>query len=132
MFVGRTKKLPSDDNVRLKFYGFFKQASAGECKIPKPGLMEFRERAKWCVVGLLLAVVVVVLTRLQKDRLVELGENEQSRRDDKVGFLRTRERERELSVCWRIGTSSTWTVWFRAGEKKTKSRTRTRAMTANR
>ncbi|CAO3590577.1 unnamed protein product [Absidia cylindrospora] len=36
----------SKDN-KLKFYGYFKQATTGDCTIPKPNLFEFVARAKW-------------------------------------------------------------------------------------
>ncbi|KAI8330636.1 acyl CoA binding protein-domain-containing protein [Chlamydoabsidia padenii] len=32
---------------KLKFYGYFKQATTGDCTIPKPNLFEFVARAKW-------------------------------------------------------------------------------------
>ncbi|ORZ14466.1 ankyrin repeat-containing domain protein [Absidia repens] len=36
----------SKDN-KLKFYGYFKQATTGDCTIAKPNLFEFVARAKW-------------------------------------------------------------------------------------
>ncbi|KAI8088912.1 acyl CoA binding protein-domain-containing protein [Halteromyces radiatus] len=36
----------SKDN-KLKFYGYFKQATTGDCTISKPNLFEFVARAKW-------------------------------------------------------------------------------------
>lgn len=38
----------SDADI-LKLYGFYKQATCGPCTVPKPGMFDFRGKAKWCV-----------------------------------------------------------------------------------
>lgn len=35
------------DSQLLRFYGLYKQATAGRCEAPKPGLFDRRGRAKW-------------------------------------------------------------------------------------
>ncbi|GFR15490.1 acyl-CoA-binding domain-containing protein 5 [Trichonephila clavata] len=47
------KSLPKSGNIqpsnemKLKFYSFFKQATEGPCELPKPGFWEVVNRAKW-------------------------------------------------------------------------------------
>ncbi|KAI8062269.1 acyl-CoA-binding protein [Gongronella butleri] len=36
-----------DNDTKLKFYAFYKQATAGDCATSKPGLFDFVARAKW-------------------------------------------------------------------------------------
>jgi len=40
------KEDPGND-VKLKLYALFKQATVGPCNAPKPGMMDFVNRAKW-------------------------------------------------------------------------------------
>ena len=35
------------DAVKLKFYGLYKQATAGKCDVSKPGIFNLSGRAKW-------------------------------------------------------------------------------------
>ncbi|KAL7984531.1 hypothetical protein Chor_003101 [Crotalus horridus] len=37
---------PSDD-IKLKLYGLYKQATVGPCNIPKPSILDFINKAKW-------------------------------------------------------------------------------------
>uniref|UniRef100_A0A2D4L631 ACB domain-containing protein n=1 Tax=Micrurus paraensis TaxID=1970185 RepID=A0A2D4L631_9SAUR len=37
---------PSDD-IKLKLYALYKQATVGSCNIPKPGMLDFVNKAKW-------------------------------------------------------------------------------------
>jgi acyl-CoA-binding protein len=37
---------PSNE-LLLKFYGYFKQATCGVCNKPRPGMFKVVERAKW-------------------------------------------------------------------------------------
>lgn len=46
-FLSRSKGLRLSQEQKLRFYGLFKQATAGPCRVPKPGLMEMVKRAKW-------------------------------------------------------------------------------------
>lgn len=39
----------NDDKLKLKFYGYFKQASDGKCNTAKPGILSFAARSKWWV-----------------------------------------------------------------------------------
>ncbi|XP_029105342.1 acyl-CoA-binding domain-containing protein 5-like [Scleropages formosus] len=47
------RNLPDDgpvqlsDDLKLRFYGFFKQATTGPCNIPKPGFWVSEQNAKW-------------------------------------------------------------------------------------
>ena len=36
----------SDEN-KLKLYGLYKQANVGDCNTAKPGLLDFKGKAKW-------------------------------------------------------------------------------------
>lgn len=38
---------PPDNAAQLKLYALFKQATAGDCTGPRPGMMEFVKRAKY-------------------------------------------------------------------------------------
>lgn len=43
------KKLPtrpSDDDL-LKLYGLYKQATVGDCNTDRPGMLDFKGKAKW-------------------------------------------------------------------------------------
>jgi Delta3-Delta2-enoyl-CoA isomerase len=44
--LGTLKEDPGND-VKLKLYGLFKQATIGPCNTPKPGMMDFVGKAKW-------------------------------------------------------------------------------------
>lgn len=44
--LGTLKEDPGND-VKLKLYGLFKQATIGSCNTPKPGMMDFVGKAKW-------------------------------------------------------------------------------------
>uniref|UniRef100_D3TR37 Acyl-CoA-binding protein n=1 Tax=Glossina morsitans morsitans TaxID=37546 RepID=D3TR37_GLOMM len=35
------------DGVFLEFYGLYKQATAGDCNISKPGALDLKGKAKW-------------------------------------------------------------------------------------
>ena len=35
------------DDEKLIVYGWFKQATVGDCNIPKPGMLDFKGKAKW-------------------------------------------------------------------------------------
>ncbi|KAM3840371.1 enoyl-CoA delta isomerase 2 isoform 2-T3 [Vipera latastei] len=35
------------DNIKLKLYGLYKQATVGPCNVPKPGMLDFVNKAKW-------------------------------------------------------------------------------------
>eukprot|EP01063_Lacrimia_lanifica_P005094 TRINITY_DN12911_c0_g1_i1.p1 TRINITY_DN12911_c0_g1~~TRINITY_DN12911_c0_g1_i1.p1 ORF type:complete len:468 (+),score=182.74 TRINITY_DN12911_c0_g1_i1:64-1404(+) len=43
--AAKLKKLSNDDKLAL--YGHYKQATAGDCTKPKPGLFDFEGKAKW-------------------------------------------------------------------------------------
>jgi hypothetical protein len=36
-------------NDRLKLYAYYKQATAGPCREPRPQITDMRRRAMWCV-----------------------------------------------------------------------------------
>lgn len=36
-----------DDEAKLLFYKYYKQATVGDCNVPEPGLLKFTEKAKW-------------------------------------------------------------------------------------
>lgn len=36
-----------DDNTLLKLYGYYKQATVGDCNIPCPSFWQVKEKAKW-------------------------------------------------------------------------------------
>nr|XP_033790686.1 enoyl-CoA delta isomerase 2, mitochondrial-like isoform X2 [Geotrypetes seraphini] len=42
----KSLKDPGND-VKLKLYGLFKQVSQGPCNVPKPGMLDFVNKAKW-------------------------------------------------------------------------------------
>lgn len=44
--VDKGAKEPSD-NVKLKFYGLYKQATVGDCNIAQPWAVNIAARAKW-------------------------------------------------------------------------------------
>jgi diazepam-binding inhibitor (GABA receptor modulating acyl-CoA-binding protein) len=44
--VNGLKKRPVDDEL-LKLYGLYKQSTEGDCNIPEPSMLYFKERAKW-------------------------------------------------------------------------------------
>lgn len=44
--LGTLQNDPGND-VKLKLYALFKQATVGPCNTPKPGMMDFVNRAKW-------------------------------------------------------------------------------------
>lgn len=46
-YLSGNSKIKLSSDQKLQFYGLFKQATIGQCKIPKPGLLEMIERAKW-------------------------------------------------------------------------------------
>ena len=46
--IGSTKiEMPNDQ--LLLIYGYYKQATVGKCNIPKPGMFDFKGKAKWYV-----------------------------------------------------------------------------------
>ncbi|XP_069469546.1 enoyl-CoA delta isomerase 2-like [Ambystoma mexicanum] len=40
-------KADPGNEVKLKLYALFKQATQGPCKVPKPGMLDFVNKAKW-------------------------------------------------------------------------------------
>ena len=38
-----------DDSLRLKFYGYYKQATIGKCNTTQPWMVQVVERTKWGV-----------------------------------------------------------------------------------
>lgn len=36
-----------DDSTMLELYGFYKQATCGDCSSPEPNFFDFKGRAKW-------------------------------------------------------------------------------------
>ncbi|XP_059178229.1 enoyl-CoA delta isomerase 2-like [Physella acuta] len=44
--LNKLKEEPGND-VKLKIYGLFKQATQGKCNVPKPGMMDLVGKAKW-------------------------------------------------------------------------------------
>ncbi|CAG0919835.1 unnamed protein product [Notodromas monacha] len=44
--VKNLDKRPSDDDLKT-IYGLFKQATVGDCNTSKPGLLDFKGKAKW-------------------------------------------------------------------------------------
>ncbi|XP_066540041.1 enoyl-CoA delta isomerase 2, mitochondrial [Hoplias malabaricus] len=44
--LGKLKKDPGNE-VKLKIYALFKQATQGPCNTPKPGMLDFVNKAKW-------------------------------------------------------------------------------------
>lgn len=36
------------DAAKLRLYGLYKAATEGRCSTPKPGMLDFKGRAKWC------------------------------------------------------------------------------------
>lgn len=44
--LGTLQNDPGND-FKLKLYALFKQATIGPCNTPKPGMMDFVNRAKW-------------------------------------------------------------------------------------
>lgn len=43
----KTGNIQPSNEMKLKFYSFFKQATEGPCELPKPGFWEVVNRAKW-------------------------------------------------------------------------------------
>jgi acyl-CoA-binding protein len=39
------------DADKLRLYGLFKQATAGDCASKRPGMLEFAARSKWCALS---------------------------------------------------------------------------------
>lgn len=37
------------DADKLRIYGLYKQATAGDCNVSRPGFLDFGGKAKWCV-----------------------------------------------------------------------------------
>uniref|UniRef100_A0A3B3B5F0 ACB domain-containing protein n=1 Tax=Oryzias melastigma TaxID=30732 RepID=A0A3B3B5F0_ORYME len=44
--VGKVSRFPSND-MMLKFYSYYKQATLGPCNIPRPGFWDAVGKAKW-------------------------------------------------------------------------------------
>uniref|UniRef100_A0A1L8DZ73 Putative acyl-coa-binding domain-containing protein 7 n=1 Tax=Nyssomyia neivai TaxID=330878 RepID=A0A1L8DZ73_9DIPT len=44
--VKKLKASPSNDDL-LELYALFKQASVGDCNTSKPGMLDFKGKAKW-------------------------------------------------------------------------------------
>lgn len=41
------KTLNLDNNTKLKFYKYYKQATVGNCNTTQPSLFDFKNKAKW-------------------------------------------------------------------------------------
>tara|TARA_Y100000741_G_scaffold364546_1_gene355937 strand:- start:1613 stop:1903 length:291 start_codon:yes stop_codon:yes gene_type:complete len=41
------KTLNVDNNTKLKFYKYYKQATVGNCNTTQPSLLDFKNKAKW-------------------------------------------------------------------------------------
>ena len=41
------KTLNVDNNTKLKFYKYYKQATVGNCNTTQPSLFDFKNKAKW-------------------------------------------------------------------------------------
>ena len=41
------KTLHLDNNTKLKFYKYYKQATFGNCNTTQPSLFDFKNKAKW-------------------------------------------------------------------------------------
>ena len=48
-FLSESRNIKLNDDQKLRFYALFKQATVGPCTVPKPGLLEFVNRAKWYI-----------------------------------------------------------------------------------
>ncbi|THH18494.1 hypothetical protein EW146_g2520 [Bondarzewia mesenterica] len=65
--VSIVQGLPKDGPIKptqdeqLYFYSYYKQATVGDVNIPRPGLMEFTGKAKWCVLRLTLIPTTRIL-----------------------------------------------------------------------
>lgn len=44
--VKRLKQTPKDDQL-LEIYALYKQATVGDCNTPRPGMLDFKGKAKW-------------------------------------------------------------------------------------
>lgn len=44
--VKNLKETPSDDQL-LEIYALYKQATVGDCNTSRPGLLDFKGKAKW-------------------------------------------------------------------------------------
>ncbi|XP_050540586.1 putative acyl-CoA-binding protein [Daktulosphaira vitifoliae] len=44
--VKNLKETPSDNDL-LELYGYYKQATMGDCNTAKPGFLDFKGKAKW-------------------------------------------------------------------------------------
>jgi acyl-CoA-binding protein len=42
-----------DDNMKLKIYGYYKQATLGDCNVEKPQMFDFIGKSKWSAWDLL-------------------------------------------------------------------------------
>ncbi|CAG8767115.1 38708_t:CDS:2, partial [Gigaspora margarita] len=46
-YLNNHSNIKLSDEIKLKLYGTYKVATVGICNIPKPSLLDFRNRAKW-------------------------------------------------------------------------------------
>lgn len=44
---GKVKTKDVSDEQKLEMYALYKQATEGDCKTDKPGMLDFKEKAKW-------------------------------------------------------------------------------------
>jgi diazepam-binding inhibitor (GABA receptor modulating acyl-CoA-binding protein) len=44
--VKKLSQKPNNDELKV-LYGFYKQAVVGDCNTEKPGVFDFKEKAKW-------------------------------------------------------------------------------------
>jgi len=44
--VKKLSEKPNNDELKV-LYGFYKQAVVGDCNTDKPGMFDFKEKAKW-------------------------------------------------------------------------------------
>ncbi|XP_067021078.1 acyl-CoA-binding protein-like [Acropora muricata] len=43
----KTFKTEPSDSDKLELYAFYKQATVGDCNTDRPGMMDFKGKAKW-------------------------------------------------------------------------------------
>jgi len=46
-YLNEQKGLKFGNDIKLQFYGYYKQAMQGPCTTKKPGFFEIEGRAKW-------------------------------------------------------------------------------------
>lgn len=46
-YVNSGQPIPVDNETKLTFYKYYKQATIGDCNVSQPGLLDVKGRAKW-------------------------------------------------------------------------------------